>query len=101
MSIHYFMIEAEPLEDNPEKGDYEGAYINCWVRSDTQDMALWQACTFIGEEGWKPVQVEDYCIAERDQYLEEDDCEQSLQCYDQAVENGLSALFYCYEEKET
>src|SRR5690349_8551085 len=99
MEMHYFMIQAEPLEDNPEKDDFEGAYVNCWVNCDNREMAIFQACTYITNEGWKPVQVEDYCIADRDEYLE-DGYEDSLQCYDQAMENGMSALFYCYAEKE-
>ena len=90
MSIYYLMIEAVPNRDNPEYHEFGGAYINCWVKSATQKEALKKAREYIAEENWKFRKAEDIWVAQRQDYA---DLPDSLECYDEACKNGLSAIF--------
>ncbi|HAR64306.1 MAG: hypothetical protein DKM50_02145 [Candidatus Margulisiibacteriota bacterium] len=99
MDIYYFMIQAEPLDCNTEKAQHLGAYVNCWVKAENSDSAIEQACGYINNEEWKPLKVEEHFIPERAEYLEQG-LEASLKCYDQAVEEGISGIFYCYTEED-
>ena len=90
MSIYYFMFNAKPLPENPESEDCGGAYINCWINSTNRDDAFNTAKEYCDEEGWQILNIEEEFIACREQY---EDTPESLKCYDQAVEIGLSAIF--------
>ena len=41
--IFYFMIHAVPMDNNPEKEECIGAFINCWVNGATYLTALKKA----------------------------------------------------------
>ena len=93
MAIYYIMIEATPNSSNPESKEYGGAYINCWVKATTQREALKKAKEYIREENWAFIKTEDIWIAQRQNYF---DLPESLVCYDEACETGLSAIFYTW-----
>jgi len=48
---------------------------------------------YIDNENWKSIKVKDSFIAKRDLYIDDPD---SLECYDEASENGISAIFYTW-----
>ncbi|EST12134.1 hypothetical protein [Sporolactobacillus laevolacticus] len=100
MSIFYFMFEARPSDDNPEKDVYQGAFISCWVKADDIKSAYSKAENFLNnDEGWEIVEVEDQFVVTRDFYHENDpDDEDSLQCFDEAVETGISDILYCWTD---
>lgn len=102
MSIFYFMFEARPSDHNPEKDVYQGAYISCWVKADDIKFAYNKAENFLNDdEGWEIVDVEDQFVVRRDFYDENDpDDEDSLQCFDEAAENGISDILYCWTDKD-
>lgn len=93
MTIYYLMIEAIPNLKNPERNEFGGAYINCWVKASTQKDALKRAKEYIDEEGWIFIKVEDAWVAQRQFYM---DTPESLECFDEACKNGLSAIFYTW-----
>ena len=90
MAIYYLMIEATPNSSNPERKELGGAYINCWVKATTQKDALKKVKEYICEENWSFIKLEDIWVAQRQNYT---DLPDSLECYDEACENGLSAIF--------
>lgn len=99
MDIHYIMFEGEPLPDNPEKEECTGAYINCWVQAADADTALTKARDLIGREGWKVLKTEEQSIAEREMYEEDPEFREFLEAFNEAVEHGISAVFYLWEEE--
>ena len=93
MIIYYLMAEAVPHHDNPESKEYSGAYINCWVKADTPADAVKKAKEYIHNENWDFVSIEDIFSVQRERYLEDPD---SLECYDNAIQYGLDAIFYTW-----
>ena len=90
MTIYYLMIEAIPCRNNPESKELGGAFVNCWVKASTQKDALKRVQEFIKNENWIFMKVEDIWEAQRQSYI---DLPDSLECYDEACEIGLSAVF--------
>ncbi|MET0787007.1 MAG: hypothetical protein ABWX61_04860 [Paenisporosarcina sp.] len=96
MAIYYFLCEAVPHIDNPEKNEFEGAYINCWVDSNDIDLATQQGINMINNEGWELISIETQFQATRDQYEGDPELEEALACFDQAVKEGAATLFYTW-----
>ena len=90
MTIYYLMIEAIPYRNNPESKEFGGAFVNCWVKASTQKDALKRVQEFIKNENCIFMKVEDIWEAQRQSYI---DLPDSLECYDEACEIGLSAVF--------
>ena len=90
MMIYYLMLEAIPCHNNPESNEFGGAYINCWVKASTRKEALQRAKEYIKNENWMFIKTEDIWEAQRQSYI---DLSDSLECYDEACKNGLSAIF--------
>ena len=87
MKIYYFLFEVAPDEHFKESG---GAFVNCWVRSDSKREAERIAVGAIRNDGWYIQSLHDSFIAEKDRY--EDDPE-ILELYEQAEIEGESYLF--------
>jgi len=91
--IYCVMVEAVPNRNNPESKEYGGAYINCWIKADTPEEAVKQAKEYIHKENWELVKIEDINCVRRERYLDEPD---ALECYDNAEQYGLDAIFYTW-----
>ena len=98
MSIYYIMAEAAPSKDNDESKEFGGAYINIWVKSETKEAALTKAKEFIVDEGWVLVNDEEAYAVNRADYTDDPDMDAPgvLECYDEACEQGISAIFYTW-----
>jgi len=101
MTIYLIQLEAIPDIDNPEKEKCVGAIVNCWVKSINMKLALNRAKNYLSNQGWEVINVEDQFITSRDMYIgeaEEDD--ELLECFDEAMRDGISAIFYTYSEED-
>ncbi|WML44677.1 hypothetical protein [Neobacillus sp. PS3-40] len=101
MTIYFIQFEAIPHIDNPESEECAGAFVNCWVNSKNIKLALNTAKNYVVNQGWEVISIEEQSIASRDMYLgdtEED--KELLECFDEALREGISAIFYTYEEDE-
>lgn len=64
-------------------------------------LALNRAKNYLSNQGWEVINVEDQFITSRDMYIgeaEEDD--ELLECFDEAMRDGISAIFYTYSEED-
>ena len=93
MDIYITIIEAVPDCSNPEREQYAGAYINCWVRAKSEQDAISRAMEYIDSEHWRCIQLEEISVAERSRYA---DLPDSLACFDAACEQGIAALFHIW-----
>ena len=91
--IYYFMMEAMPGENSEEARDCGGAFINCWVKAENEDVARKSARKYVEEENWVLIKEEESFPAERDLYADDPE---TLECYDEACEYGFSAAFYMW-----
>lgn len=93
MEIYYFMFEGIPSSDSPDKDECAGAFINCWVDSTDMNSALTKANNYINDEGWIVLSIEEQCMANRNDYEGDSELEESLECFDEALTEGISAIF--------
>jgi hypothetical protein len=92
MKIYYVMIEVVPAPDNQED-TANGAYANCFVKADSEESAVESAKTYMQDQGWDYISVEEVSFAERDRYLED---ETTLAVYDEACQYGVSGIIYAF-----
>lgn len=100
MTIYYFMIEAVPNQDNPEKDEFEGAFVNCWVNSSNMTLAVTKASKYVNSEGWKMQRIEEQFIANRERYEGDPELLDLLECFDEAVREEVSAIFHVWRNDE-
>ncbi|PUB08249.1 hypothetical protein [Paenisporosarcina sp. OV554] len=100
MKIYYFMLDAVPHPNKPEREECVGAYVNCWVKSINEKRALNKAIKYVSNEGWKVVTIEDKFIVNRNMYEGDSEFEESLECFDEAMKVGISALFYTWSSED-
>ncbi|MFD3447423.1 hypothetical protein ACFDTO_22785 [Microbacteriaceae bacterium 4G12] len=96
MPIYFFQFEAVPQLDNPERDECAGAYINCWVNSIDVNFALTTAHSYVNNEGWEVISSKEQFIANREMYEDDPETEESLECFDQAMSDGIAAIFYIW-----
>ena len=97
MTVYYVMIEGKPKDTNPESAETKGAYIDVWVKSDLLEDAVQKAKDYVEQEEWEVISIEESAEAAREDYVDDSDL---LECYDEACEEGISALFYTWDEDE-
>ncbi|MDO5154743.1 MAG: hypothetical protein Q4D51_02155 [Eubacteriales bacterium] len=93
MDMYYVMIEAVALNNNDESELYGGAFINCWTKAETKNMAIDIAKEYINEQGWEIVNIEEISKVSREKYL---DSIEILEVYDEACECGVAAIIYTW-----
>ena len=91
--IYYFMMEAVPGEGSEDALACGGAFINCWVKAENEDAARKIARKYVEDENWVFIKEEEANPAERSFYADDPE---TLACYDEACEYGLSAAFYMW-----
>lgn len=96
MAIYHFMFEAKPQSDNREIEVFEGAYITCWVDSMDYSSSLTKATTYIKDQGWEIISIEEQFIANRERYEGDNELKESLECFDQAACDGIAAIIHTW-----
>ncbi|MFB5197599.1 hypothetical protein ACE198_22270 [Neobacillus sp. KR4-4] len=105
MTIYVFELEAIPHLDNPEREICIGAIVLCFAKSTNMKSALNKAKQYVSNQGWEVIKVEDQFIGSREMYEgegedgEEED-EAILECFDEAMEYGVSGIFYTWESED-
>lgn len=100
MTIYVFELEAIPRSDNPESEECIGAYVLCFVKSTNIKSALKKATEYVSNEGWEVIGVEDQFIGSRDMYEGENEDKEIRECFDEAVEYGVSGIFYTFASED-
>lgn len=71
------------------------------MKSTNKNLALSKAKKYVSNQGWEVISIEDQFIVSRDMYegaTEED--EELLECFDEAMRDGISAIFYTYSSED-
>ena len=84
----------------PPKEEFIGAYVNCWVNGSTKATSLKKAKDYVDSEGWTTTHVEESYVAERERYVGDPVCIDSLECYDAACKYGVAGTFYTYVSED-
>jgi hypothetical protein len=90
MTTYFFTFLAAPTEDAQEYEQAGGAYVNCWIRSDSRDQAEARAAALIEEYGWDVEALEEQSTVTSADYDQDDE---DRQFYEQALVEGEVLVF--------
>ena len=97
MSVYLLMFHVKPFENNPDFTTLAGAYINCWIVSNTILEAEKIAATQISELLWEIINLEEgYEITEK-YYIEDP---KGLEVYNQVLIDKEVYTIHTYENDE-
>lgn len=91
--MYYVMIETAPSEDNEEKNTCGGAFLDCWVKAETEEAAVEAAKEYAAHNGWEYISTEEVSIAERENYSDD---KETLEVYDEACRYDIAGVFYMW-----
>lgn len=92
MPIFFVQYEARPTPHADDFGTAGGAYVNCWVQSESGETANAKALAAIAAAGWSVVSVEEACEEVAKSWYEED--EENRQYFEQAKVDGEVYVFH-------
>ena len=90
MKIFYLLIEVAPAPDSSNFIEAGGAFVNCWIKSNSEERASEIAQSAIQSDGWDIIAVDETFIAEKEIYVE---FPESLELFEQAEIDGEAYLF--------
>ena len=91
--LYLVTIEALP---NPGTEEYEncgGAYVNVYVREESEAAALETAQREVAASGWTCKSIEHTGVVTREDFTEDDD---GLEYFEQAIEEGVVLVFHTF-----
>ncbi len=92
MRIFYVQFEAVPLPESREFEQCGGAYVNCWLKADSEAHAANLASASVREAGWNVVAVEEECREVNEAYYSEN--EEGREHFEQANLDGECYVFH-------
>jgi len=93
MEIFYLQYEAEPTIKSDDYNLVGGAFINCWVKSNTLQSAKEIAEENIKDNNWLVLNLEEYSPVSNNSYNLDDN---SLEHYKQAEVDGEVYVYHSW-----
>jgi hypothetical protein len=91
MTIFYVVYEASPRPESEDFKLWGGAFINCWVKAQSEKEAHQSALTFIHVRGWKVLSIFQECQEVTEVFFS--NAQECLDYYRQAEAEGESYMF--------
>ena len=91
MAIFYIQYEATPDRNSEDFQTCGGAFVNCWVRADSEIEAQKLTSDAIREDGWTILAVEEECREVNEHWYSEND--EGREYYEQCVTDGECYVF--------
>ncbi len=98
MKPFFFNIKVEPIPDNPQAKDLNGAMAHVWVFDESINKAKEKAIRYINERGWKLIKVELSLEPNPEQISELG--KEELWNYKRAELQGISADFSAWAKED-
>jgi len=96
MEIYYFQFCCSPFHKSDNFSEYEGAFINCWIKAENKDLALVIAKNNISDLQWVIDKLEEQEVVGAEYYRDNSD---GLERYNQALLNGSCFVIHTWERK--
>ena len=97
MEIFYLQYEASPTIESDIYNDVGGAYINCWIKTDSLQSAMKIAEKDIKNNRWVVHNLEDLGSVTNDNYDEDDN---ALEYYQQALMDGEVYVYHSWPNEQ-
>ncbi|MBN9693684.1 MAG: hypothetical protein J0M24_25855 [Verrucomicrobia bacterium] len=68
--MFFFQFEVQPKQTHPQRDQYAGGFVNCWILRDTLSQAEAVARSCLGDEEWRIVSVEESMLMTREKQAE-------------------------------
>lgn len=91
--MYFFEIHVTPTKKPVLDHDDAGAFVNCFIVSDSRDNALHTSINLIKENNWEFDQIEDEAIVTQENYQND---EEGGKYFQQALVDGEVLVFYTY-----
>jgi hypothetical protein len=95
--LYLVRLEARPGPNLRDDSSRSGAYVNGWVRADTETEAQSKAIAEVRSEGWVPGPVESVRRVRREDYAEEPS---GREYFEQALIDGVVLIFHTWHRDE-
>jgi hypothetical protein len=89
-------LQAKPGPKAENADGASGAYVNCWVNFALEDGARVLAKYYVEDAGWAVIRIDNVSSVEEEQY----EGEESLQYFREAMEDGVSIVYYMYPKDD-
>lgn len=97
MAMYFFTFLSQPTPNAQEFADFEGAYVNCWIRNASRQDAEERATELIRDYGWSVDALEDAGTVTSDDYQNGDE---DREFYEQALVEGEVLVFNTWPRGE-
>ena len=97
MAMYFFTFVSQPTPNAQEFAEFEGAYVNCWIRHDDRNEAQARAAELIRDYGWTVEALEDSGTVSSEDYQEGDE---DREFYEQALIEGEVLVFNTWPRGE-
>jgi hypothetical protein len=91
--LYLVTLEARPGPDTTDDRGSSGAYLNCWVRADTEADAQNQTLAEVRGEGWVPGPVESVQRVRLEDYAQEPS---GREYFEQALIDEIVLVFHTW-----
>jgi hypothetical protein len=93
MPVFILMFNVKPESHNPQAEEIAGAYVNCFVLSETFERAEEKALKFLRQENWVPITLEETCLVTEADYKND---RHGLEVYQQVLIDGEKYTVHTY-----
>ncbi len=99
MAMYFFTFLSQPTPNAEEFAEFEGAYVNCWIRNDdgNPDEAQARASELIRDYGWTVEALEGSDTVSSGDYQDDDE---DREFYEQALVEGEVLVFNTWPRGE-
>jgi hypothetical protein len=91
------MIKVEPDDGNPEVDEIAGAYVNCFIETETFELSEETALKFLREEKWTPIKLDESWEVTEEDYENDP---KGLEVYKQVLIDKEKYTFHTYQTED-
>ena len=95
--MQFLMFEGEQDPSFPHKEEFGGAFINCWIKNQTSQNAIYVSKGWIEKSGWKIKQIEDHKIVTEQDY---ENGEDGREYFEQALIDEEVFVFHTFSKEQ-
>jgi hypothetical protein len=94
MKMYFLRFEVVPMV--AEKSEFDGAFVNCWLKRSRKSTALNEAKKLISKEGWKILRLKEESIVTENTYVRGHN---GFEYYKQALSDNEVLVFHTWPSR--
>lgn len=98
MPVFKLLIHVKPKANNALVTEIAGAYVSCFLNSESYEEAKVNAFQFLAQENWRPIDVEEYKTINEIDLADDSDALEVY--YYQILLDGPRYTFHTYDKED-